>query len=475
MKKYLLIIIFVLLFLAGCQSSLTNDNSSETIEESETNESIDYELLSLVLDIKNALNRISDLNSNKEITLLTTKLETTNNSSLFLDEERLIIFNQHFNLLERIVLDGYISGSEIEGKDYITEDDSFFYYETLISLKISINRIDNKIQSNIISEVLYDEIIYYHTQVIGELIDNELYINVLYSQDNNYFYEEFVENKGMLTLVYEPDNSDQIHIENIFLVPYNPNTKIVVFYYYTLDQITEIHLTQLIYDDENNLVYELGSYDPLDYIIQIFEHIEDINNQITDDMLLIEDKIEAISEILLWHIYLKFSNIENLIDYIILEERFIPILDFDKIKQRVSEDLYINYLTYEIEYSELINKEDISLNEVIRILEIGSYFLGLGLSEDEVIITKYLYPVIDYDSLYDDIIDEFGLSKTIYYTDDLIPIDEVDKVIRENHTYVKENIELLINDYGSHYGVDSKVITSIEFFDYLISLGFLIP
>lgn len=470
MKK--IIILFILLLscsgLIACQDLKTDPNEK----------SIDQELLLSIQSIQNSLNRLSELNKNDGIVALSTKTISVEDSILFLDQERLDILKQHYSLLERIVLDGYISGTQIEAFSYVTEEDSFFYSEYLQSLVIKITKIDDKLQSHIKSENRLDEDNWViNNQIIGEIVDDKLLIKRMESSQGNYTYEEFVENKGMLTLVYEPLNSDNIHIENIFLVPYNETTQMVVFYLLTIEKIIEIQLKQLIFDEMGNLIHDIGSYDSLDYTLQKFDHIEIINAKWNNQEITIDEMNYSIASLLEWHSILKYSSFENLTHYIKLDERVIPVLNIDLIKQRIPEDQYQEFLTLETEYLSLINKEEASVNDIIRTLEIAyTFYSRLDLLQDEITLTSGLYPVIDIEKLQEEINDEYGVSTSIYYTDNLSDssnsLSEMDLVIRQNHTYVTTNIDALVDEFGSFDEIDLNDMTPEVFLNYLESLGF---
>ncbi len=476
MKIRIIILIIFMFLLVGCQSNIDHSNPDGDSQD----DVIDYELLESIHAIKEVLRNNTSVPVNSNHLKLSTKLSSDSQPILFLDEERLQIFNEHYSLLESIVLDGYQSGTDFEAFEYIQEDNQFFYSMYLNSLKINITKRDEGIQSYIIRELLIDSNQYYIVdQVIGEFIDGKLFISRLQTSDGNFFLEEFVESKGMLTLVYEPINGEKIQYENIFLVPYNETTNIVVNYTETIDGIIEIYLLQHIYDELNNLIHRVGTYDSLSYTLHEYAKVESIYAKLINQESNLEDLDSAIATLLVWPQILKWASYENLADYMVLEERIVPVLNFDTINDKIPEEHYSDYLNTYNEYLALMSKDIMSYDDVLRVYEIAyNFYASLRLNQEDFTLVTVLYPVIDLVRLEEELVDDDGFSSSIFYYDDLNPDTQLPNVIeyaiKYNHTYVEANIENMILEYGNHYGIQGRNITSDSFLNYLSSLGFIL-
>jgi hypothetical protein len=283
----------------------------------------------------------------------------------------------------------------------------------------------------------------------------------------------------MLTLVYEPINGEKIQYENIFLVPYNETTNIVVNYTETIDGIIEIYLLQHIYDELNNLIHRVGTYDSLSYTLQEYAKVESIYAKLINQESNLEDLDSAIATLLVWPQILKWASYENLADYMVLEERIVPVLNFDIINDKIPEEHYSDYLNAYNEYLALMSKDVMSYDDVLRVYEIAYiFYASLRLNQEDFTLVTVLYPVIDLDRLEEELVDDDEFSSSIFYYDDLNPDTQLPNVIeyaiKYNHTYVEANIENMILEYGNHYGIQGRNITSDSFLNYLSSLGFIL-
>ena len=393
MKTYLILLVVLLSMLVGCQS-MDNQPSLDEHTQDDTHDSIDYELLQSIRKIKNTLIGAGNLQvkSNHHITL-SSKLSMDDDPVLFLDEERLHILISYYTLLERIVVDGYQTGTEIDAMMYVIEDD-YFFSENLVTLKINITKTDEKINSYMIRELVFDlTTIFIKEQLFGEFIDNTLNLKRLMIQDDNYFYEEFIESKGLLTLVYEPINGEKVHYENVFLVTYNDTTNIVVNYIITMDDIFDFYLIQYIEDDVTQLRYRIETYDQLAYTLQKYQHMEDVFLKLNNHEIESHAMDNAIATILEWPNVLRWSSFENLIDYVVFQDRMIPFIDFEIIQGKIPEEYYMDYFDAYQNYMMLLSKEEKNLDDFYRIYDIVFYFYArLGLTPEDISFSTASYP-----------------------------------------------------------------------------------